>query len=461
MALPHQSIATISSPEFINLQPLDVNPFMSACEIKVLYLGENRNRSFISKEVAVEMSKTLRGAPIVGYFREENEDFTGHGEQVILDDDGIHFNVLTKPYGFVAPDAKVWFQKFQDTDEFGNAIERQYLMTTGYLWTGQFKESQIVIDEGKPQSMELDEQTLNGHWATNIKENMEFFIINDAIFTKLCILGDDTEPCFEGASVTKPDVSSRFSIDEEFKTTLFSMIKDLQNALKGGNEMAKEEKSKVAETEFEQQENTESSEPEVTTSFESSENPEAPDEGMETSFENHENENEEEEKPAESFKKEDEEDKDNEESDSEGEDTDKQDEDDDEKKKYSLLEQQYTDLQTQYNNLKADYDNLVEFKKNVENKEKDALIEKFYMLSEEDKKDVIENKEKYTLDEIEAKLAVIGYKKGVNFSSDTSDNNDNEVEEENVDPSLVTFSYQDESNLPDWVKVVKNREENI
>jgi len=31
MALPHQSIATISSPEFINLQPLDINPLMSAC----------------------------------------------------------------------------------------------------------------------------------------------------------------------------------------------------------------------------------------------------------------------------------------------------------------------------------------------------------------------------------------------------------------------------------------------
>jgi len=31
MVLPHQSIATISSPEFINLQPLDINPLMSAC----------------------------------------------------------------------------------------------------------------------------------------------------------------------------------------------------------------------------------------------------------------------------------------------------------------------------------------------------------------------------------------------------------------------------------------------
>ena len=64
----HKSIATIDSPEFINLKPLDINPLMSSCEIKVLYLGENRNRSYINEEVATEMAKTLRGAPIVVYF---------------------------------------------------------------------------------------------------------------------------------------------------------------------------------------------------------------------------------------------------------------------------------------------------------------------------------------------------------------------------------------------------------
>ena len=55
----NQSIKTISSPEFINLQPLEINPLMSACEIKVLYVGENRNHTFISKETATEMAKTL------------------------------------------------------------------------------------------------------------------------------------------------------------------------------------------------------------------------------------------------------------------------------------------------------------------------------------------------------------------------------------------------------------------
>jgi hypothetical protein len=72
----------------------------------------------------------------------------------------------------------------------GNTVEREYLMTTGFLWTGQFEEAKSVLTEGKAQSMELDDETIDGHWATNVKNNMEFFIINDAIFTKLCILGD-------------------------------------------------------------------------------------------------------------------------------------------------------------------------------------------------------------------------------------------------------------------------------
>ena len=82
----HQSIATIDSPEFINLRPLDINPLMSECEIKVLYVGANRNRSFMSKEVATKIGETLRGAPIVGYYKKPKEDFADHGEKLTIDD---------------------------------------------------------------------------------------------------------------------------------------------------------------------------------------------------------------------------------------------------------------------------------------------------------------------------------------------------------------------------------------
>ena len=190
------SIATIDSPEFIQITK--ISPLISKCEIKVLYLGENRNQTFITKEVATQMAQTLPGCPIVGYYIENKEDFGDHGNQIIIDAEGVKFKKLTKPYGFVAPDAKVWFQKFEDTDEFGNKEIREYLMTEGYLWTGQYEEAKKIFEDenGRPESMELDEETLKGYWSTDNKRGLDFFIINDAIFSKLCILGEDVEPCF-------------------------------------------------------------------------------------------------------------------------------------------------------------------------------------------------------------------------------------------------------------------------
>ena len=41
----------------------------------------------------------------------------------IIDDEGIKFNCKTVPYGFVSPDARVWFQEFEDTNAFGEKIQ--------------------------------------------------------------------------------------------------------------------------------------------------------------------------------------------------------------------------------------------------------------------------------------------------------------------------------------------------
>ena len=447
MSLAHQSIATINSPEFINLQQLDINPLMSSCEIKVLYVGTNRNGSYISKQVATEMAKTLRGAPIVGYYKESKEDFADHGQQMIFDDEGIHFNTLTKPYGFVSPDAQVWFQDFEEQDDFGNSITRTYLMTTGYLWSGQFKEAQAVIDQGKPQSMQLDENSLKGHWATNVKQNMEFFIINDAIFSKLCILGDDVEPCFEGAAVTSPNVSKNFTLDDNFKKTLFNMMEDLKFALKGGNTVANIQENvpevQVEETTVETPVVEFAEEVQENENASSEENVENIDTSVESTFEE---------------KKKQEQDEDTSDEDKEDDSESKEEEDkEDEKKKYSLLEERYNTLQSAFDSLQEEVEGLREFKASIEDKQKSDLIDEFCMLSDEDKKDVVENKANYSLEEIKAKLAVICFEKKVSFNSETSDENENMAEKE----TTVTFNVEnDDSSTPDWIKAVEETMKN-
>ena len=493
----HQSIATIDSPEFINLQPLEINPLMSSCEIKVLYLGENRNHSYITKEVATEMAKTLRGAPIVGYYREDKEDFRDHGEKVTFDDKGIKFECMTKPYGFVSPDAQVWFQKFEEQDEFGNQLTREYLMTTGYLWTGQYEEAKLAVEgNGRPQSMELDSETLDGHWSTNNKTGMDFFIINDAIFSKLCILGEDVEPCFEGASVTAPEVSKKFSLDDDFRKTLYTMMQDLKFALEGGNNMdieqnLVEEETEVVEETVENEtpadeyaiadslvrEETPVVEPETKEVEEETEADVEIEEIVEeepiveenlTNDDNSEQsiltENqdsiEDTQSSQENFAKSNDKDEDDNEEDSKSEEEDKEYKCGENKKKksYSLLENELAEVKAAYSELESKYQALVEFKETVDNEKKDALIASFYMLSDEDKAEVVENKAKYSLEDIEAKLSVICVRKKVNFDLDDTSKNDNIVEEKEV--MTYNISNNESTSIPAWISALKNTRDN-
>lgn len=415
----YQLVSTIDNPEFINLQPTEISPFISSCDIKVLYLGENRNHTSIDKEAALEMAKTLRGVPIVGYYSSEKQDFTDHEKKIIIEDGEIKFSQKTTPYGYVAPDAAVWFQKFEELDENGETVVREYLMTQGYLWTKVFEECQDVIDSGRPQSMELDSDTLEGEWAKNNKNNIEFFIINDATFLQLCILGNDVEPCFEGASITQHTNFTK--MDDSFKNTLFSMIQELQKVIvKGGKEEMNPEilDNVVQENCIENEETIEDTNPaEVTENAEEPETPAAEPENapvVETS--------------------------------------DTVSSDPPAAEQYALLKQEFENLQTRYSKLEQDYNALVAFKKEIENKQKDELINRFYMLSDEDKKDVIDNKDNYTLDEIEAKLSVIGVRKKINFSLE-EENNEESTEKE----ASVLFNVASvEDSAPAWLKALRN-----
>ncbi len=469
------SVATIDKPEFINIKPC--NPLISECEIKVMYVGENRNKSYITKEVATKMANSLPGNPIVGYFREDVGDFRDHGDMVTIDHEGVHFQCMTRPYGFVSPDAKVWFQKFEETDEFGNVETREYLMTTGYLWTGQYPECKVAAEgSGRPHSMELDNDTLDGKWARNNKTGMDFFIINDAIFSKLCILGQDVEPCFEGSTVSAPNISSTFSkVDDDFTQTLYDMMQQLKFALKGEQNMIdeknvqssfatdkkEEEEKKVTEPSEEKKEESKEEDEEKKEKFAKEEEEKKEEEKPADSEEDEEKKKfakkEEEEKKEEPTPEEDEEEKkkfakkeDEEEKPSE----DKKEEDEEEKKKYALLVEEYETLKANYSNLESQYNELLAFKNQIEDEKKDALINSFYMLSDEDKAEVVENKSKYSLDDIEAKLSVICVRKKVNFDLDDSAKFEEDKKDENP---ITTFNLDTEvTSTPAWVSAVRN-----
>lgn len=445
--ISNRSVATIDRPEFIDIQPY--NPLISQCTIKVLYLGKNRNGSFIDKNTAIQMANSLPGTPIVGAWRKDIEDFGDHGHVITIEDGEIKFACKTVPYGFVAPDARVWFQKFNDIDDFGNETEREYMMTTGYLWTGQFPEAQKVIDEGQNQSMELDEEHLDGHWANDAKSGMDFFIINDAVFSKLCILGDDVEPCFEGASVLG-GVDNNYTEETEFTHTLYTMIKQLQDII-GTTEGGKNMPEKPEELE----------QTEVVTEFvagsgkDEEKKDETQTETKDSDAEKEETPSEKEAEPAaDEEKKEPKKEHNLEESEQEA-------EEEKPETEHALEEEPAAEVEPvvehsaaedvesepakvnfafeeENKELRAELEALRQFKLDIENKEKDALIAKYHMLSDEDKADIVAHKEEYTLEQIDEKLALVYVRKNVDFSTV-----DGHQEEEEKMDSILSFSLDD------------------
>lgn len=140
----------------------------------------------------------------------------------------------------------------------------------------------------------------------------------------------------------------------------------------------------------------------------------------------------------------------------------KKDEDDEEYKKkkkcYSIEE--YEELNSKFSQLQTDFEalsntkteleqqvaTLTEFKLSVERKEKQSMIERFYMLSDEDKADVIANIDTYSLDDIEAKLSVICVRNKVNFNLDD--------DRDEHDPMVYSLNNHETDDTPAWVLAV-------
>lgn len=521
----HKSIKLESPCEFINVTP--INPLISKCQIKVCYVGDspNRNRSVITKDVAKDMANSLPGCPIVGFFNSDKGDFEEHNRMIDISNGKFEIKDTTRPYGFVDLSAKVWFQKFIDDD----TVEREYLVTEGYLWTGQYKEAQRILSSGNNQSMELDEKTIDAQWTKDSNGKPQFFIINEAIISKLCILGEEVEPCFEGSTITKV----QFSFEDGFKEQLFSMMQQLKEILnEGGAQVFTKYAVEIGDAlwsalysyidktypdsencycslyriEGVYEEGTQKfavlqsrkdmkyyrlnfslSEAdgfvstdgltEVTKSYVLSAEPQFAKADVDSFEQTYaEKKKEEDEKTKKTSGEDDKTKTGKTEDNTEGEDEKKKKKEfakEDtcsecgkavtecackKKKEYNLEEiPEYVELNTQYKALleekatwEAKMQPLVEFKQKAELKDKQAMIETFYMLSDEDKKDVVANIGTYSLEDIEAKLAIICVRNKVSF--------DQENKKDPANPTVFNLNSGDfsDSTVPAWVKAAES-----
>lgn len=384
------------------IENTQISPLISKCQVKVMYINENRNGTFISRETAEEMGKKLPGSPIVGYYNPDDKDFETHNRDLEFNGEAYTLVDLTKPYGFVPTDARVWFQDFQEEEGI-----KTYLVTEGYLWTGTYPECQRTINMGNNQSMELDPDSVKGRFAAG---DNGLFIINEATISKLCILGENFEPCFEGASITN---EFTFALND-----MYSVIAAMSDSLAQERRAAMEN---IEEKNFSAEGNLVSSD--------LSENQEVLEEVVET-FEVIEEEPIIDSTPVYSLE---------------------------EIPEYVSLQEDYAQLQNDYNlkisayeALEAEVSQLREFKLGIELQEKQNMINSFYMLSDEDKQDVQDHIKEYSLDDIEAKLSIICVRNRVNFNLDS---------EEKEVPMMFSLDLtkEQEIEIPEWIQAVKNK----
>ena len=536
--MKHKSVPLLEHPcEFINVVP--VNPLISKCQIKVCYVGDepNRNRSVITKDVARQMANSLPGSPIVGYYNTATKDFEEHNRTIKLSNGKFEIEDATRPYGFVDMNAKCWFQKYLDDDE----VIREYLVTEGYIWTGQYEEARRIMEQGNNESMELDENTLDASWTKDANGKPQFFIINEAVISKLCILGEEYEPCFEGSNITP----IQFSFNDNFQKEMLSMMKELKEYLlsEGGTQVFTRYAVEIGDTLwsalYSYIEKTYPGEDswcsiyriegvyeeagqkfailqnrndmkyfkmsftltddegltvigeldEVTKTYKPAAEPQFSLEDVEKFEIEYKKQKEDEEKgkdgksddPKTDGKSEGQKTDGEDPKSGEGEDDDPEDDDDDDEKKkksfkcggkdgedtkkktkytleeipeYVELASKYSELETKYNalveentQLKAEMEPLVQFKNAAEKEKKQAMIDSFCMLSDEDKKDVVENIDTYSLDDIEAKLSIICVRNKVSFNLD-----DNSKDNHNPTVYNLGDDYLNDSSTPAWVK---------
>ena len=159
-----------------------VTETISKARCRIFYKGRNRNGSFITDAFAEKLIKTLPYTPVKGIYDEIEEDYSDHGKS----------SSQGRIYGIVPQEPNVKWEKHLDDD----GVEREYACADVYIYTALYEEAKTITE--KPQSMEIYPPSIKGEWK--IINGLKSFVFLEGCFLGLQILGEDVEPCFEGAA---------------------------------------------------------------------------------------------------------------------------------------------------------------------------------------------------------------------------------------------------------------------
>ena len=169
---------------------------------RIFYKYANRNGTYITDEFAEKLLSTIPYTPVKGIYDDFDEDYTDHGNK----------RSLGRIYGIVPENPNLQWEKHLDED----GIEREYACVDVLIFTALYEEAGEIL--GKAQSMEIYEPSIKGSWK--IINGRRMFEYTEGSFLGLQVLGEDVEPCFEGAAFFSLYSSLKQLVDEIKEYTL-------------------------------------------------------------------------------------------------------------------------------------------------------------------------------------------------------------------------------------------------
>ncbi len=191
------------------------NQVLSQARCRIFYKGKNRNGTYITDEFAENLISTLPYVPVKGIYDSMAGDYTDHGRE----------RYEGRIYGIVPENPNFAWETHLDED----GVQREYACVDVLLFTGIYQKEALEI-VGKQQSMELFRDSIDGEFK--YIDGQKYFVYTKGSFLGLQALGDNVEPCFEGAAF--------YSLFESLQG-LLDQVKEfnLNNGKdKGGKEMA-------------------------------------------------------------------------------------------------------------------------------------------------------------------------------------------------------------------------------
>lgn len=157
------------------------NDTISKGRCRVFYKGLNRNGTYITDEFAEKLIASAPYTPVKGIYEAASQDYSDHGKA----------RTEGRIYGIVPADPHFAWEKHLDSD----GVTKEYACFDVLYYTALYEEAAQI--NGKSQSMELYRGTLKGDWRTI--NGVSTYVFTDGCFLGLQVLGDETEPCFQGA----------------------------------------------------------------------------------------------------------------------------------------------------------------------------------------------------------------------------------------------------------------------